>query len=135
MTLANLYKNEEKEKLKNRSAAGKKHKGEQKLEILFEKKNTMEKMLNSRLNYELQNISSSSEFSKRLNRLNQLIRGPIHNILKTTQSRSLGKPSTATRDEEELPALKRAKHDAGKIIEDSFHSKFNVQLNSPFKLL
>lgn len=74
-----LYKNDEKLKLQNRSAAGKKYKGEQKLEISL-KKSTMQQMLNLRLKYEFQNASHSYELTKRMNKLNKLIWWAIHNI-------------------------------------------------------
>lgn len=70
LMMESLYKNDEKQKLKNRSATGKKYRGEQKLEISMEKKDTMRQMLDLRLKYELPGASTASEFKRRLDKLN-----------------------------------------------------------------
>lgn len=80
--LKSLYKNEL-YKLENRSATGKKFKGEKKLEVSFEKKELMKNMLNERVRNELCDpFETSNEFFNRVNRLNTFLRNAISNSLK-----------------------------------------------------
>lgn len=78
-----LYKENERDKLQNRSAHGQKYKGESKLEISIEKKNIMKSMLVERVSYELGPKSEiTSDFSDRIKRFNALVKSAIHNIMK-----------------------------------------------------
>lgn len=86
--MSKLYKNDEEEKLKNRSANGKMYKGEKKTEISFEKKTIMKDMLSARLKFELSD-EKSEEFLRRCKNLNKLIKDAIHNILR--RSKDAGK--------------------------------------------
>lgn len=79
--LRSLYKNDE-AKLGNRSATGRKYKGEVKQEVSFEKKKIIENMLIERLKHELQDkLGISSEFGLRIGKLNRLLRSGIYNIV------------------------------------------------------
>lgn len=80
-----LYKGDETEKLKNRSVNGRKYKGENKLEISFEKKQMLETMFKQRVDDECSEMSQlivTNEHSKRIKTVGNLIRSAIHNILK-----------------------------------------------------
>lgn len=100
-----LYKNES-EKLKNRSATGRKFKNTSKLEVSFEKKNLLNQLLNERVAYESQNMSDSAQqFTRRTKNLNKLIRYAIHNILASLEKSHLKRK----RDREDNPSAKRLK--------------------------
>lgn len=100
-----LYKNET-EKLKNRSATGRKFMNTSKLEVSFEKKNLMAEMLNERVAYELKNITNSAQqYLRRTRNLNKLIRYGIHNILTGLEKIHLKRK----RDSEENNSAKRFK--------------------------
>lgn len=73
-----LYKGNELEKLKNRTATGRKYNGNEKREISFEKKDIIKEMLLERINDEVRD--NIADTCKRLKRINDLIRSAIHNI-------------------------------------------------------
>lgn len=86
--MRSLYKDEEMKKLDNRSATGRKYKGEAKAEISFEKKELMKNMLTHRITGELKNhFGAVDEISKRIGRLNELVRSAIHNIRSNRRKR------------------------------------------------
>lgn len=81
-----LYKNDS-EKLKNRSATGRKFKGISKLEITFEKKKIMQNMLNERVGFELCGcLENTNEHTKRVGSLNKLLRHAINNFVRKGES-------------------------------------------------
>lgn len=82
-----LYKSEL-TKLNDRSATGRKWKGVSKLEISFEKKEVMRKMLNDRVTEEVKNhVGGDGEMHARIKRLNDLIKSAIHNIVSNKRKR------------------------------------------------
>lgn len=102
-------------KLENRSATGRKHSGEKKTEISFEKKNILEKMFKLRVNDELLSMDESSaanEHSKRMKNLNNLIRHAIHNIMTAVKK---GAHRKRVRDErvDTFASFKRARINEG----------------------
>lgn len=77
------------DKLKNRSATGKKFKGNKKMEITFEKKNILNMFLIERVKSELSDqFGTSKEYLKRIGRLNTLVRFAIGNLSSKTQKQS-----------------------------------------------
>lgn len=95
-----LYKGDERAKLQNRSAAGRKHNGEKKAELSFEKKSILKTMFEQRVNDECpESIESidTKEHSNRIKNLNKLIRSAIHNIMTAVKKEAHGKRG---RDEE-----------------------------------
>lgn len=102
--MENLYRNDERDKLKFRSASGKQFKGEKKTEISFEKRAIMDKMLSERLKFELDD-ETSSEFGKRFRNMNRMIKNAIHNIMRKCATKKRGREDV----EEDGLASKKAK--------------------------
>lgn len=74
--------------MKNRSAVGRKYKGESKLEVTIWKKDAMKKMLAERVNSELSGQTDRfKEASNRIQKSNELIRSAIHNILRQKEKK------------------------------------------------
>lgn len=83
--MRSLYKDDESQKLQHRSSTGRRYNGSTKLEITMDKKKTMKSMLIQRVTNELKNkMDSSIEMSKRVSKLNELIKNAIHTIVRAT---------------------------------------------------
>lgn len=79
--MKSLYKNDV-EKLKDRSATGRKFKGIKKHEITLEKKEILENMLIQRVKSELHDkLGTTKNFLKRIGRFNTLLRYAIGNLV------------------------------------------------------
>lgn len=105
--MRSLYKGDEAEKLKNRSAAGRTHNKHSKLEVSFEKKNIMEKMMTERMHLEVL-ADTTQNLVARTKKLNALIRYAIHNIQKGKEKSQL-KRKRNIEDVEEIAGSKRSK--------------------------
>lgn len=80
--LKSLYKKDF-EKLQNRSATGKKNKGQTKHEITIEKKEIIKNMLIERVGAELcDRLGTTKEYLKRVGRFNELLRHSIINFVR-----------------------------------------------------
>lgn len=106
-----LYKGDEIKKLKNRTATGRKYKGQQKHEISFEKKEIIEGMFTERLTDEEQ--ENGAEIFIRFKKLNDLIRSAIHNIVRGENAQS--KRARDETDAIENSSAKRTKLNVNEI--------------------
>lgn len=99
-----LYNGDEAAKLKNRSAVGRKYKGESKLEVTIWKQDAMKKMLAERVNSELSGQTDRfKEASNRIQKSNELIRSAIHNILRQKEKEQTNTKGSDENNEKAAP--------------------------------